>query len=477
MQRTPGRRSSHLRQRIDRIRTQIELHPAPGGQAGSRPAAGCRTNSPQPARSSPASNIPPRRRRPAEPPHGRPPGSPRDVAVAAQPRVARAVRSPADTPDASSPPTPVSQRRRRTPRMQSARPRCRPPAATRWCRRCRPWEFPRGRGLPSRLRRPPAADRRVHRPARREIAEMNTRDSQQYKSRQLLADPPASVPLGRPTTRRPLRRPEPPASDGRPRPRCEEASLRGVPAGGTAGCGTPAATAGCGTAGKRRRPRSAPRNGCRSTWTPAPPLPTCPPSTRRRTRRPTLRPMWSAAQRTSTSGCRSGCRPGPLPRPSEPGPRSASSGTSKPSSGPRRTTNSRSWRGGRGGVQSQILDRSNDASASSATSRELADDEYRAAEASILNAHYTDPAVAAQMWSALVQAGFDGGQVLEPGCGPAPSSAWPLPSGNGRRGGRPADRPHCCGALPGCADPRRRIRDDPGCGERLRRHRRQRAVR
>ncbi len=47
----------------------------------------------------------------------------------------------------------------------------------------------------------------------------------------------------------------------------------------------------------------------------------------------------------------------------------------------------------------------------------LTDDEYRAAKRSILNAHYTDPAVAAVMWEALAQAGFDGGRVLEPGCG------------------------------------------------------------
>ena len=130
--------------------------------------------------------------------------------------------------------------------------------------------------------------------------------------------------------------------------------------------------------------------------------------------------MWSAAQRTSTSGCRSGCRPGPLPAPKRTWPRSASSGTSKPSSGPRPDDEQQilaRWSGW--GAVPQILDRSNDAFGELRDQlRELlADDEYRAAEASILNAHYTDPAVAAQMWSALVQAGFDGGRVLEPGCG------------------------------------------------------------
>ncbi|WP_213575671.1 DUF3072 domain-containing protein [Rhodococcus sp. USK13] len=43
--------------------------------------------------------------------------------------------------------------------------------------------------------------------------------------------------------------------------------------------------------------------------------------------------------------------------------------------------------------------------------------EIAAARASTLNAHYTDPAIAAEMWSALGRAGFTGGRVLEPGCG------------------------------------------------------------
>lgn len=43
--------------------------------------------------------------------------------------------------------------------------------------------------------------------------------------------------------------------------------------------------------------------------------------------------------------------------------------------------------------------------------------QYRQAEASILNAHYTDPAIAAVVWEALGWAGFSGGRVLEPGCG------------------------------------------------------------
>ena len=47
----------------------------------------------------------------------------------------------------------------------------------------------------------------------------------------------------------------------------------------------------------------------------------------------------------------------------------------------------------------------------------LGREEYRQAEASILNAHYTDPAIAAVIWDALGVAGFTGGRVLEPGCG------------------------------------------------------------
>ena len=47
----------------------------------------------------------------------------------------------------------------------------------------------------------------------------------------------------------------------------------------------------------------------------------------------------------------------------------------------------------------------------------LTRDEYQRAEASILNAHYTDPAIASVMWEALIAAGFSGGRVLEPGCG------------------------------------------------------------
>ncbi|MEV6922957.1 UvrD-helicase domain-containing protein [Dactylosporangium sp. NPDC051485] len=47
----------------------------------------------------------------------------------------------------------------------------------------------------------------------------------------------------------------------------------------------------------------------------------------------------------------------------------------------------------------------------------LGDDAYRAARATTLNAHYTDPRLAAVVWAAVGTLGFDGGSVLEPGCG------------------------------------------------------------
>ena len=50
--------------------------------------------------------------------------------------------------------------------------------------------------------------------------------------------------------------------------------------------------------------------------------------------------------------------------------------------------------------------------------RELLDDDaWGQAQRNTLNAHYTDPAIAAAMWDAVMRAGFDGGRVLEPGCG------------------------------------------------------------
>jgi len=47
----------------------------------------------------------------------------------------------------------------------------------------------------------------------------------------------------------------------------------------------------------------------------------------------------------------------------------------------------------------------------------LSQQEYRRAEANTLNAHYTDPEIAATVWQVVRDAGFAGGRVLEPGCG------------------------------------------------------------
>ena len=50
--------------------------------------------------------------------------------------------------------------------------------------------------------------------------------------------------------------------------------------------------------------------------------------------------------------------------------------------------------------------------------RELAGEGgYEAARRTTINAHYTDPRIAAAIWHAVQQLGFDRGRVLEPGCG------------------------------------------------------------
>lgn len=47
----------------------------------------------------------------------------------------------------------------------------------------------------------------------------------------------------------------------------------------------------------------------------------------------------------------------------------------------------------------------------------LSAEEYAQASVTTINAHYTDPAVVQAVWDTLETAGFDGGAVLEPGCG------------------------------------------------------------
>ena len=47
----------------------------------------------------------------------------------------------------------------------------------------------------------------------------------------------------------------------------------------------------------------------------------------------------------------------------------------------------------------------------------LGEEGYEAARATTLNAHFTDPAIAAPMWNAMSELGFEHGTVLEPGSG------------------------------------------------------------
>jgi hypothetical protein len=66
-----------------------------------------------------------------------------------------------------------------------------------------------------------------------------------------------------------------------------------------------------------------------------------------------------------------------------------------------------------------VFDEGNDRSAPLRSElRGLLDDKaWDAARRTVLNAHYTDPAVVQAMWDAAGRLGFDGGRVLEPGCG------------------------------------------------------------
>lgn len=76
-----------------------------------------------------------------------------------------------------------------------------------------------------------------------------------------------------------------------------------------------------------------------------------------------------------------------------------------------------SWSGW--GACAELFDRRSDTYAAERDQLRsvLGADAYRAAAASILNAHYTDPIIAAAMWDAVKHAGLRDGRVLEPGCG------------------------------------------------------------
>src|SRR5699024_9996825 len=47
----------------------------------------------------------------------------------------------------------------------------------------------------------------------------------------------------------------------------------------------------------------------------------------------------------------------------------------------------------------------------------LTEEEYNSARRTVLTSYFTPPEIVDAMWSALETAGFDGGRVLEPGCG------------------------------------------------------------
>ena len=90
--------------------------------------------------------------------------------------------------------------------------------------------------------------------------------------------------------------------------------------------------------------------------------------------------------------------------------------------GPRsdRLTSSGRWRPGRVGERSRPCSTrtatSGQPSGTSCASWSATPDTL-AARRTTINAHYTDPAVVAAIWQLVPDLGFDGGRVLEPGCG------------------------------------------------------------
>nr|WP_174843764.1 helicase [Cryobacterium sp. TMT2-23] len=71
------------------------------------------------------------------------------------------------------------------------------------------------------------------------------------------------------------------------------------------------------------------------------------------------------------------------------------------------------------GAVPDVFDESKDNWASERTELKalLTVDAYAEARRTTINAHYTDPAYVREIWSALTELGFEGGQVLEPGAG------------------------------------------------------------
>lgn len=71
------------------------------------------------------------------------------------------------------------------------------------------------------------------------------------------------------------------------------------------------------------------------------------------------------------------------------------------------------------GAVPDVFDPRNDARAQERAELQglLSADEWAAAERTTINAHYTDPLIAAEMWRALRSLGLTGGEILEPGSG------------------------------------------------------------
>ncbi len=83
-----------------------------------------------------------------------------------------------------------------------------------------------------------------------------------------------------------------------------------------------------------------------------------------------------------------------------------------------RTTLARWGSWGASGVAEVFDESRTEYEADRAELRELLDEtEYAAARRTVINAHYTDPAIATEVWGALTALGFQGGRVLEPGSG------------------------------------------------------------
>jgi len=60
--------------------------------------------------------------------------------------------------------------------------------------------------------------------------------------------------------------------------------------------------------------------------------------------------------------------------------------------------------------------------------RLMGEEGWRAARRTTLNAHYTDAAIATEMWRAVRGLGFERGRVLEPGCGAGTFLGLALPA-------------------------------------------------